>query len=325
MASASEAELRSELTTFQCKECYVYKVPPASSIGHRAEFWDVDHWLQEISLKIITCDEDCTIRMFDFKSGALFAECTIPHNLPLTTVVEPVVDSSRYFALRIEDPVSKRHAFIGIGFRERTEASDFNAALYEHTQYLRRKKEALEMRAAYESSAESAEGAASTSQSDFSLKPGETITLKLAKAKLTSTHVSTPALQRINSNTATVPQFQSTASSSGQIPLLAPPPANSPSQLPLQQSEESDGSAPLRGPNDGQAGASSPSGNADAQGTNDQASAAAQQQSTQQLDASEQQDQKSAKTLSAAAPAAAQKGKDSQSKLPADDWGDFVS
>ena len=76
---------------------------------------------QEISLKIITCDEDCTIRMFDFKSGgvalvlmlqllhacqlwrtncmchgrqaeqacfpgALFAECPIPHNLPLTTV-----------------------------------------------------------------------------------------------------------------------------------------------------------------------------------------------------------------------------------------------
>lgn len=41
-----EAQPRAELTTFSCKECYVYKPPPASSIGHRAEFWDVDHWLQ---------------------------------------------------------------------------------------------------------------------------------------------------------------------------------------------------------------------------------------------------------------------------------------
>ena len=41
-----EAELRAELITFQCKECYVYRPPPASSIGHRAELWDVDHWLQ---------------------------------------------------------------------------------------------------------------------------------------------------------------------------------------------------------------------------------------------------------------------------------------
>ena len=42
----ADAELRAELTTFQSKECYVYRPPPASSIGHRAELWDVDHWLQ---------------------------------------------------------------------------------------------------------------------------------------------------------------------------------------------------------------------------------------------------------------------------------------
>lgn len=42
----ADAELRAELITFQCKECYVYRPPPAGSIGHRAELWDVDHWLQ---------------------------------------------------------------------------------------------------------------------------------------------------------------------------------------------------------------------------------------------------------------------------------------
>ena len=66
--------------------------------------------------------------------------------------------------------------------RERTQASDFNAALHEHTQYLRRKKEAQENRQAYESTADDGEsGASSSSQSELSLKPGETITLKLAK------------------------------------------------------------------------------------------------------------------------------------------------
>ena len=48
--AASEADFRVELVTFQCKECYVYRPPPASSIGHRAEFWNVDHWLQVGSL-----------------------------------------------------------------------------------------------------------------------------------------------------------------------------------------------------------------------------------------------------------------------------------
>lgn len=80
------AELRAELITFQCKECYVYRPPPASSIGHRAELWDVDHWLHEVSLRIVTCDEECTIKLFDVKSGALFAECNVPPDAPLSMV-----------------------------------------------------------------------------------------------------------------------------------------------------------------------------------------------------------------------------------------------
>ncbi|KAL0055203.1 hypothetical protein WJX82_008776 [Trebouxia sp. C0006] len=206
MTDAADREYRAELTTFQCKECYVYRPPPASSIGHRAEFWDVDHWLQEVSLRIVTSDEDCTIRTYDIKTGALFAECGVPQDAPLNTVMEPVVDSSR----------------------ERTEASDFNAALYEHTQYLRRKKEALEMREAYESTADEAGSLASSSQSSFSLKPGETITLKLAKTQLSPLASGNQPLPRLGSTRAQLPRFQAATATSGQIPLLAPPPAKSP-------------------------------------------------------------------------------------------------
>lgn len=39
-------EVRPELLTFSCKEAYVYKAPPPSTVGHRAELWDVDNPMQ---------------------------------------------------------------------------------------------------------------------------------------------------------------------------------------------------------------------------------------------------------------------------------------
>lgn len=42
----NSSELRVELTVFQSKESYVYQIPPAATAGHRAETWNVDHWLQ---------------------------------------------------------------------------------------------------------------------------------------------------------------------------------------------------------------------------------------------------------------------------------------
>eukprot|EP01026_Neomeris_dumetosa_P032129 TRINITY_DN2546_c0_g1_i13.p1 TRINITY_DN2546_c0_g1~~TRINITY_DN2546_c0_g1_i13.p1 ORF type:complete len:248 (-),score=40.79 TRINITY_DN2546_c0_g1_i13:159-902(-) len=160
-----------ELTTFQEQECYVYQIPPASSLGHRAELWDVNNWIREVSCQIVTQGEDCFIRLFDKETSQLFAECPIDPNVPFHASVEQVVDSSRYFVIKIVDRDSKRHAFIGIGFRERSKALNFNAALDDHRQYLRRKKEAEKR----------LEELAKKPHVDYSLKEGEKIEIKVGK------------------------------------------------------------------------------------------------------------------------------------------------
>lgn len=65
------------------------------------------------------------------RSGELFAMCPVPYGKK-NVAVEPVSDSSRYYVIRVEDPVTKRHAFLGLGFNERGEAFDFIAALVSH-------------------------------------------------------------------------------------------------------------------------------------------------------------------------------------------------
>ncbi|QDZ21484.1 DUF1681 domain-containing protein [Chloropicon primus] len=161
---------------FTCRECYVYQIPPTSSAsGHRANDWNVDKWLKEVSLKVKSEGEKCVISLYDMETEELFAECPLPAKPEnFLTSVEPVVDSSRYFVLKIVDPQSKRHAFIGLGFRERTQSSDFNAAIDEHRQYLRRKKEADAYKEKFAQSTEA--------QKDYSLKEGEKITIQIKKS-----------------------------------------------------------------------------------------------------------------------------------------------
>ncbi|XP_006644367.1 uncharacterized protein At1g03900 [Oryza brachyantha] len=166
----AEAEEPVELVLFQVAECYVYLIPPRkTAASYRADEWNVNKWAWEGTLKVISKGEECIIKLEDKNTGELYARAFLREDEPHP--VEPVIDSSRYFVLRVEENIDgrQRHAFIGLGFRERPEAYDFQAALHDHMKYLNKKKTAEEMVHNYEKA----------SSVDYSLKEGETLVLQL--------------------------------------------------------------------------------------------------------------------------------------------------
>lgn len=159
-----------ELILFQVPECYVYMIPPRkTAASYRADEWNVNKWAWEGPLKVISKGEECIIRLEDKKTGELYARAFLREGEQHP--VEAVIDSSRYFVLRIEENIGgrNRHAFIGLGFRERTQAYDFQAALHDHMKYLNKKKTAEEMEQQFQQ----------TSSVDYSLKDGETLVLQI--------------------------------------------------------------------------------------------------------------------------------------------------
>jgi hypothetical protein len=95
----------------------------------------------------------------------------------------PLVPPKRYYVLRVVDPTSGRHAFLGLGFDERGDAFDFAAALADHERHAQRERAAaggsgggVAGRAAAES-----EVAELHHHQDLSLKDGQTIRVDLKK------------------------------------------------------------------------------------------------------------------------------------------------
>ncbi|KAF9958965.1 Adaptin ear-binding coat-associated protein 2 [Mortierella alpina] len=184
------------------RECYVYKVPPlASSRGHRAQDWgDVDEPLWRGRLRIIAQGKKCFIRLEDGQTGELFAVCPYEEN---KGCVESVTDSSRYFVVKIED--QGRHAFLGLGFLDRSHAFDFNVALQDHFKQL----------AAEQKSEEQKKAGIQQPKLDFSLKEGQTLNLTIAGAAGSGTGTSA----RRNR-----PARPAASGDEGVLPTLLPPP-----------------------------------------------------------------------------------------------------
>ncbi|KAL5252034.1 hypothetical protein ACHWQZ_G014998 [Mnemiopsis leidyi] len=147
----------------------VYKLPPrGANRGFRAADWKLEFPDWKGRMRIVTLGEKCIIRLEDSNNGKLFGECPID-DWPSVTAVEAVIDSSRYFVLRLVDPkdLSGRHAFIGVGFADRGDSFDFNVAISDHFKWLKQSKE-------IEKEDQNPKPAV-----DLSLKAGQTITINL--------------------------------------------------------------------------------------------------------------------------------------------------
>lgn len=139
------------------EEVYVYKIPPLKSAGgHRADDWNLADPLKTCSL-LVEQHGDVLLLLFRFLQNPddptsitdfaktkinLAADSTTDKKLSLEYFVESVVDSSRYFVVRIVDEKSGREAHVGFGFREREEATDFREALNYYQKSIRREEEA---------------------------------------------------------------------------------------------------------------------------------------------------------------------------------------
>ncbi|KNC98858.1 uncharacterized protein SPPG_05828 [Spizellomyces punctatus DAOM BR117] len=202
------------------RECYVYRVPPRSSTrGYRASDWDVNQHLWTGRLRVIAKGDNAVIQLEDANTGDIFA--VSPYD-PQSNSVEPVLDSSRYFVLRIVDPSSGHHAFVGMGFPDRSQAFDFNVALQDHVTRVKREKEKEQHQP----------GQPQGPKLDYSWKEGETISIQLGN---TSTKSKRAPANNSNANTP--------------IPFLPPPPSATKPATPLK-SQQSIASKPSQ-PNSG--------------------------------------------------------------------------
>ncbi|KAJ3090635.1 hypothetical protein HK102_003153 [Quaeritorhiza haematococci] len=184
------------------RECYIYRVPPRStSRGYRAAEWDVNQFLWTGRVRVIAKGDNASIRFEDATTGEVFAVC--PYDLE-GTAVEPVLDSSRYFVVKIVDQASGKHAFVGVGFPERSYAFDFNVALQDHVRRVRKEKDA-------EKAPKQAEPAKPAV--DYSLKEGQTISININSLKTKSRSKSSES-----------------SSEDLSVPFLPPPPSSKPAR-----------------------------------------------------------------------------------------------
>ncbi|KIL69853.1 hypothetical protein M378DRAFT_157084 [Amanita muscaria Koide BX008] len=193
-----------ESILYIAREASVFKIPPLkANEGHRAGDWgDLGNPLWKGRLRIIERSNGVSLQFEDATTGELFATATYDPDRPS---VEAVLDSSRYFVIRVED--AGRKAYIGMGFLERSESFDFNVALQDYAKRFRAKQNPP-------TQSDQTTVLSSVPKKDYSLKEGQTFSIKLPGR---STGDKSSNLLSSNSGGNT--------QSGGGFPLLPPPPS----------------------------------------------------------------------------------------------------
>ena len=222
---------------FVCTKVHVYSIPPlTSNKGYVAASWTENNNAREIFVARVRVIETSVpppssdpvapekisvdVLLEDPKTADLFAAAPYRDK----SVVEPAVDSSRFYAIRVVGDGGQK-ATLGIGFEDRSESIDFGISLQECRKVL-----GYESRpqAVGGSSQKAAAKSDQHTKKDWSLKEGETIKIDIGKngprSQTAANHVrgddeggAQAALFSIKPPPA--------ASSSTSIPILAPPPS----------------------------------------------------------------------------------------------------
>ncbi|KAF9227722.1 adaptin ear-binding coat-associated protein 1 NECAP-1 [Gyrodon lividus] len=199
-----EDEIESIL--YIARDISVYRIPPLrANEGHRANDWgDLANPLWKGRLRIVEKSNNAAILFEDAQTGELFARAEYD---PVKPSVDAVLDSSRYFVVRVEDAGKK--AYIGMGFAERTDSFDFNVALQDYT---KRAKAALNPPSPTTDTL--SPHVPQGPKKDYTLKEGQTFSISIpGKSSKQGTTSHLLGSSGVGSST-----------SSGGIPLLPPPP-----------------------------------------------------------------------------------------------------
>ncbi|KAK3955446.1 hypothetical protein QBC32DRAFT_38957 [Pseudoneurospora amorphoporcata] len=168
---------------------HIYQIPPMRSTkGHMAADWTADPKAHIFTGRVRIIETSIPpqtpekMQEKDTVKVDIVLEDPATNDLiaaaPYTTqaVVEAAIDSSRFFALRVQDPNTGKKAMLGIGFEERSEAFDFGVALQEA-------QKSLGLIEGVAPLIKSTKKHEAEEKKDYSLKDGETITVNLSGTK----------------------------------------------------------------------------------------------------------------------------------------------